>query len=102
MSVPATPGRIHLTPDEPIERTGSIHTFELNRKPIVVAENEPQAAENESRSTNENKDQSPDSETAERQKSDNNSNAAATKPIKPFRPSEEIAAEQAVDYPVDI
>lgn len=102
MSSPATASRIHLTPGEPTDRTKRIHPFESNRKSMVLAENESEASENESQSINENRDQAPDSETSDKQKSDNNSNEAEQKPLKPFKPSEEIAAEQAVDFPVDI
>ncbi len=102
MSATAAPGRSFLDTDIPAERTKSIHTFELNRKSIFVAENEPQASENGSQSTTENKDQSLDSGTADKKQSGKNADDAETKPIKPFKPSEEIAAEQAVDYPVDI
>ena len=102
MSAPAALAWISLVPNLAAERIKSIHTFELNRKSIVVAENEPQAAESENLSTNENKDQAPISETADREKSGSNSNDAETKPLKPFKPSEEIAADQAVDFPVDI
>ena len=99
MSVPATPARSYLTTNTPAQRAKNIHPVELNRESIVVAENESKAADNDSQSTNENKDQAPSSDTTAREKSGND---AETKPIKPFKPSEEIAAEQAVDYPVDI
>ena len=85
MSVPATPGGSYPTSDSPAEQAKNIHT-----------------AENGSRSTNENMDQAPSSDTADRDKNDKNPEDVETKPIKPFKPSEEIAAEQAVDYPVDI
>jgi len=102
MRVPATPGRIHLTPEEPTEGTVSIHIFELNRNAIFLAENESEAAENESPSTTEKKEQSSESGAAVKENSSNSVNDAETDPIKPFKPSEEIAAEQAVDFPVDI
>ena len=102
MSAPAALAWISLAPNLAAERIKSIHTFELNRESIVVAENKPQAAESGNQSTNENKNQSPDSETADREKSGSNSNDAETKPLKPFKPSEEIPADQAVDFPVDI
>ena len=102
MSVPATPGGSNPTSDSPAEQAKNIHTAELNRKSIVVAENESGAAENGSRSTNENMDQAPSSDTADRDKNDKNPEDVETKPIKPFKPSEEIAAEQAVDFPADI
>ena len=100
--VPTTAVGIHLTPDGSIGRNKSIHTFELNLDSIFLAENESEASESESQSTNENEDQAPSSATVDREKSGKNSDDSETKPIKPFKPSEEIAAEQAVDFPVDI
>ena len=102
ISAPAALAWISLVPNLAAERIKSIHTFELDRESIVVAENKPQTAESESQSTNENKDQAPSSETADREKSGRNSNDTETKPLKPFKPSEEIAADQAVDFPADI
>jgi len=102
MSAPAAPGWNSLAPNEPADRTKSIHRLEFNRKSIVVAENEPAASDSGSQTTTDNKDQAPDSGAADKEKSGNNTNDTETKPLKPFKPSEEIAAEQAVDYPVDI
>ena len=102
MIAPATPAGSALAAQMPAGRPEIINTFELIRESIVVAENEPPAAEKGSPSTTENKDQAPGSGPADREKSGNDSNDAETKPLKPFKPSEEIAAEQAVDYPVDI
>ena len=102
MSVPATPSRVHLTPDEPTGRTVSNYTFELNLNSFFLAENESKASESESQSTNENKEQSSESGAVVKENSSNSTNDTETKPLKPFKPSEEIAAEQAVDFPVDI
>ena len=102
MSVPAAPGRSLLATDTPAERAKIIHTFEINHNSIFLAENELEASESVSQSSNENKDQAPSSATVDREESGKNSDAAETKPIKPFKPSEEIAAEQTVDFPVDI
>ena len=102
MSAPATPGGSYPTTDTPAERAKNIHTAELNRKCIAVAEYESEPADNDSQSTNENKEQAPSSDTADGDKNVKNPDDVETKPIKPFKPSEEIAAEQAVDYPVDI
>ena len=102
MSAPAALAWIPLAPNIPAERIKSIHTIELNRNSIFLAENEPAAAQSGNRSTNDNKKQSSESGAEEKEKSGNISKEAETKPIKPFKPSEEIAAEQAVDFPVDI
>jgi len=102
MSAPAALAWIPHFSNIPAERTQSIHPFELSRQSIVLAQNETDAAESGGQPANANKDQALDSETAENEKSGTNSDDTATKPIKPFKPSEEIAAEQAVDFPVDI
>jgi hypothetical protein len=102
MSAPATRGWIPSAPDIPAERTKSFRPIVFNRKSIVLAENDSQASKNESQSINENRDQAPDTGVADREKSGNISKDAESKPLKPFKPSEEIAAEQAVDFPVDI
>jgi len=102
MPVPATPNRPHLVIDEPTERTSSIHNIDLNRNLNFLAQNEPQDPEIGSQTAKKNQDQAPDSETADIEKSGNSANDTETKPITPFKPSEEIAAEQAVDFPVDI
>jgi len=102
MSTPAAPGWNPLAPNIPAERTKSIHTFEVKRKSIVVAENEPETAQSVNQSTNENKEQPSESGAEGKEKGDKNVSDAETKPIKPFKPTEEIAAEQAVDFPVDI
>ena len=95
MIAPAAFAWIIHTSSIPDGQTKNIHPFELDRQPIVLAENDVQK-------TKESQDQAPTSETAESEKEDNASEDAAKKPVKPFKPSEEIAAEQAVDFPVDI
>lgn len=103
MIAPAAVAWISNSSNMPAEQTKRIQPFELSQKSIVLAQNdEAGAAESDGQSADENKDQAPQSETADSQKSGNNSDDAATRPIKPFKPSEEIAAEQAVDFPVDI
>ena len=97
MSVPATSGGSYPTTDTPAEQAKDIHTAEFNRNSIVVAENESDAADNDSQSVNENRDQAPSSDTADRDKNAKNTDDVETKPIKTFKPSEEIAAEEAVD-----
>ena len=102
MWVPATSGGIPFARHTPAERTKSIHPFGFNRISIVVAENEREAAESGSQTTNENKDQTSESGAEVKKNSSNNSKDAEPKPLNPFKPTEEIAAEQAVDFPVDI
>jgi len=103
LGAPAALARIPYSSNIPVDRPKRIHPFESSQKSIVLAQNdEPRAAEKGAQSADEDTDQSPDSKTADSEKSGNDSDDAATRPIKPFKPSEEIAAEQAVDFPVDI
>ena len=96
----SAPAALSNIPAEPTKR---ILPVVLSQKSIVLAQNdEPRAAEKGGPPANEDTDQAPDSKPADSEKSGNNSDDAATNPIKPFKPSEEIAAEQAVDFPVDI
>ena len=103
MIAPAALAWIPNSSNMPAEQTKRIQPFELSQKSIILAQNnEPRTAEKGAQSANEDTDQASDSETADSEKSRNNADDAATKPIKSFKPSEEIAAEQAVDFPVDI
>ena len=83
-------------PTQKLQSSGSDH------KPIVLAQTKPQTADSDPRKTDENEEQTPKSGTAATENNEENSNDSASKPLKPFTPSEEIAAEQAVDFPVDI
>ena len=100
MSAPVANVWSTMVPDAPAGRTYNIQPFILIRKSIVLAENEPTSTESET--TKENRDQTPESGAQVKENRSNTSNDAETKPLKPFKPSEEIAAEQAVDFPVDI
>jgi hypothetical protein len=102
MSAPVTLGKSPVAPDTHAERTQSIYPFELIRKSIVVAESEQEAAERGGQTTSENKDPASGPEAEVTEKNSKKSGDGKTKPLKPFVPSEEIAAEQAVDFPVDI
>ena len=71
-------------------------------EPIILAQTGPQPAESETRSTDGRNDPVSEPETAPAEKDGKTGDESPTKSIKPFKPSEEIAAEQAVDFPVDI
>ena len=101
MGVPVTSGMISITLKTSAEKISSFPAFDLNHQPIVVAENEQEVSENGPQTTGKNETQAPETGAAIKEKS-GTSNDGSKKPIKPFKPSEEIAAEQAVDFPVDI
>ena len=69
----------------------------LNPHTVIVAQNESQSAGKETKAPSEAGKQ-PESKTDEKKKS----TGAKKKPLKDFRPSERIEAEQAVDFPYDI
>ena len=102
MQTPATLGANLLAPQTAAERIQSLPPFQFKWKSNVLAENEPQAVKTGDQKAKEKADQAPESGTTTTENSVDNSNNAERKPLKPFRPSEEIAAEQAVDFPVDI
>jgi hypothetical protein len=102
MSAPATPGSSLPAPNIPAGQTQKLYMLEFKHQSIFVAQNNSQATDNESRKTNEKEDQASKSGTAKTENNKNKSKDSAPKPLKPFKPSEEIAAEQAVDFPVDI
>ena len=102
LAAPAVQGALMHFPDIPADQIQSVRAFEINRKSFVLAENKAKAAENRSPSTDDNNEQAAAPRKAVKESSASNPDDAAAKPLKPFKPSEEIAAEQAVDFPVDI
>ena len=68
----------------------------------MIAQNEVNRDENESKPAAAGKEQESPSEEETAKSSGNRSSGKKTKQLKPFIPSEEIAAEQAVDFPSDI
>ena len=68
----------------------------------MVAQNEPDLAESESEPAVDKKDRASGSGEEITENRSKNPDDEKTKPLKPFVPSEEIAAEQAVDFPIDI
>ena len=101
----AVPGAYSLGfhgPDLQAEQMQSIHLLESPRESILIAENEHKAADGQSQATDEYQSQPAKPKAAVEDNTGKQADGAATKPLKPFKPSEQIAAEQAVDFPVDI
>lgn len=69
----------------------------LRQPPVVVAQNETRTTTGEKTAPN-SEGSASGSQTRERKESEE----AREKPLKEFRPSERIEAEQAVDFPYDI
>jgi hypothetical protein len=102
IAVPSAQGRDINAPDIYAGRIQSFRPYEINRQSIVMAQNEHQGAESQSRPADENKNQGAQPQAAGEKNAGKHEDNAGAKPLKPFKPSEEIAAEQAVDFPVDI
>ena len=74
----------------------------IRQKPIMLAENEENTTEDKAQTTTGTKGRVSKPESDPETDTKDPSAKSKTAPLKPFRPSEEIAAEQAVDFPVDI
>jgi hypothetical protein len=102
MSSPASPDRAPLVPGKTGARAENISPLSIKQDLIVIAENEQAVADSKSQAAGEKSEEASGSGVEATENSVKNSNEAETKPLKPFVPSEKIAAEQAVDFPVDI
>ncbi len=71
-------------------------------KPIMLAQNEENTAGDKDPTATGTKDRASEAESGSATDPKDPSAKSKTAPLKPFKPSEEIAAEQAVDFPVDI
>jgi len=102
MYAPTAPAWIFLAPEIPAEQTKAPRPSLCNWSSLVVAQIESKETESGTLPSDENRVQTTDSEREQNERSSGKEDTAGAKPLKPFKPSEEIAAEQAVDYPVDI
>jgi hypothetical protein len=102
MTAPMTQGMRSIAPGEHPERTEIMPSTTVRQKPMMLAENEENTAGEKAQTATGTKDpiSQPESGTATVNKEQ--PTKSKTVPLKPFKPSEEIAAEQAVDFPVDI
>ena len=102
MMVPFTQGIAPITSAENCARTESMPSTTVRQKPIMLAENEENTAGDKAQTATGIKDQASEPESGLATDKKDSSAKSKTAPLKPFKPSEEIAAEQAVDFPVDI
>ena len=102
MTAPLVPGIPQGEPHDVSEIAEFMHSNAQKAETIRLAENEGSTSngKDESRATSENEVGKSASESGTGKSEQ--SKKAKSKPLKPFVPSEEIAAEQAVDFPVDI
>jgi hypothetical protein len=102
MTAPLADGMPSITPGETAERTEISPSTTARQKPLMLAENEENAAEEKAQTATDVKGRESEPESGPETDPKEPSTKSKTAPLKPFRPSEEIAAEQAVDFPVDI
>ena len=101
-AVPSAQGIGIHNPDLQAEQMRSIHFLESPRESILMAENEHKTADSQNQAADEYQSRAAEPKAAVEENTGKQADGAAIKPLKPFKPSEEIAAEQAVDFPVDI
>ena len=102
MTAPMARGMHPLAPGETPERTEISPSTSVRQKPMMRAENEKNATEEKAQTATDTNGRESETESGPETDPKEQSTQSKTAPLKPFRPSEEIAAEQAVDFPVDI
>ena len=86
----------------PVNQVDIIPAANTRSHLTILAENDRSAAREKAQTENDDRTQEIETETAPGTDGKDPSAKSKTAPLKSFRPSEEIAAEQAVDFPVDI
>ena len=102
IALPNTHGLAIHDSDMHNQQIQSLLPIEINRQAIVMAQNDHQGTESPGPAADKNTNQGAVPQAAGGENTGKKEGKAAAKPLKPFKPSEEIAAEQAVDFPVDI
>jgi cytoskeletal protein RodZ len=102
MTAPMAQGMRPIAPGENPEQTEIMDSTTVRQKSMMLAENEESAAGRKAQTATDTKGQESEPESGSETEPKEQSSPSKTAPLKPFRPSEEIAAEQAVDFPVDI
>jgi hypothetical protein len=102
MAAPMAQGIRSIAPGEIPERTEIMPSTTAGQTPLMLAENEENTAGKKAQKTTGTNGRVSEPESGFETDNKEPSTKSKTAPLKPFRPSEEIAAEQAVDFPVDI
>jgi hypothetical protein len=102
MMAPMTQGMGPITSVADTDRTDIVPSTTVSQNPILLAENVENTVGSNAQGATGVNDPLPEPESGSDSGSKDSSAKSKTKPLKPFNPSEEIAAEQAVDFPVDI
>ena len=99
---PARPGRGPLAPDSAAMHKECVGTRQIRQPWIAAAADGRIAATSQTQTAAGKTEGTSDAKSDTKEKDSQNSNETGSKPLKPFVPSEEIPADQAVDFPVDI
>ena len=102
MAAPLAQGIRSMAPGGNHERREIVPSTTAWQKPIMLAQNEDDTAGDKDRTATATGDRVLETESGSATDPKDPSAKSKTAPLKPFKPSEEIAAEQAVDFPVDI
>ena len=102
MMAPMTQGMRPIALGENPERTEIMPSSTISRGTVLLAQNKGNTAEDKAQGSAGSKEQVSEPESGPGADSNDSSTKSKTAPLKTFKPSEEIAAEQAVDFPVDI
>ena len=102
MTAPMAQWMRPIAPGKTPERMEIMPSTTVSQKPMMLAENEENTAGGKAQTATGTKGRESEPESGPETDPKQQSTQSKTVPLKPFRPSEEIAAEQAVDFPVDI
>lgn len=102
MMAPTAQGMGPNAPRTDIDRTEIMPSTTVSQNPILLAEDKENTAGDNALGAPGAKDPVSEPETGPDSDPKDPSAKSKPAPLKPFNPSEEIAAEQAVDFPVDI
>ena len=102
MMAPMTQGMGPISFGADTDRTEIMPSTTISQNPILLAEDKENTAGDNAQGPAGVNDPVSEPESSPETDSKDSSAKSKTKPLKPFNPSEEIAAEQAVDFPVDI
>jgi hypothetical protein len=102
MTAPMAQGICPLVPGENLAPRDIKPSATVWQKPIMLAQIEKDSAGDKNRTATATGDRVSEAQSGSVADPKDSSAQSKTAPLKPFRPSEEIAAEQAVDFPVDI
>jgi hypothetical protein len=99
---PITRGMGPIVPGANTDRTEIISSTTIRQNPILMVQNEENTTGGYAQGTPGANGPVSEPESSPDADSKDPSEKSKAAPLKPFNPSEEIAAEQAVDFPVDI